>query len=200
MTRRSNLAWLLGALGLISAASATPAAAPAAPVVVYTLDAAKSTLNFGFVQAGAKNTGRFPKFTVNFSFADDNLAASKLDVGIDVSALNSDDQERDDTLRGADLFNIAKFPQAHFTATQISKSAAGYEAAGTLNLRGVTRPQRVSFTLRSANEQGRAVLYMTGKALVKRLDFGVGQGDWKSTEWIDNDVNITFNLRLIPQG
>jgi len=197
MTRRSNLAWLLGALGLVSAASATLAAAP---VPVYTLDAAKSTLNFGFVQAGAKNTGHFPKFSVNFSFADDTLAAAKLDVSIDVSALNTDDQERDDTLRGADLFNIAKFPQAHFTATQISKSAGGYEAAGTLSLRGVTRPQRVSFTLRSANEQGRAVLYMTGKTLVKRLDFGIGQGDWKSTEWIDNDVNITFNLRLIPAG
>jgi polyisoprenoid-binding protein YceI len=200
MIRRSNLAWLLGALGLVSAAGATFAAAPVGPVAVYTLDAAKSTLNFGFVQAGAKNTGHFPKFTVNFSFADDNLAASKLDVSIDVSALNTDDQERDDTLRGADLFNIAKFPQAHFTATQISKSAGGYEAAGKLSLRGVTGPQRVSFTLRSANEQGRAVLYMTGKTLVKRLDFGVGQGDWKSTEWIDNDVNITFNLRLIPSG
>ena len=194
MTRRSHLAWLLGALGLASAPLA------AAPLAVYTLDAAKSTLNFGFVQAGAKNTGRFPKFTVNFSFADDNLAASKLDVGIDVSALNTDDQERDDTLRGGDLFNIAKFPQAHFTATQISKSAGGYEAAGTLSLRGVTRPQRVSFTLRSATEQGRAVVYMTGKTLIKRLDFGVGQGDWKSTEWVDNEVMVTFNLRLIAAG
>ena len=47
-----------------------------------------------------------------------------------------------------------------------------------------------------ANEQGRAVLYMTGKTLVKRLDFGVGQGDWKSTEWVGNDVGVTFALRL----
>jgi hypothetical protein len=32
---------------------------------------------------------------------------------------------------------------------------------------------------------------------VKRLDFGVGQGDWKSTEWVGNDVTVTFNLRLV---
>jgi hypothetical protein len=38
---------------------------------------------------------------------------------------------------------------------------------------------------------------MTGKSLVKRLDFGVGQGDWKSTEWVGADVTVTFNLRLI---
>ena len=196
MTRQSSLARLLPMLTMLIAASAAVAAAP---VPTYTLDAAKSTLEFGFVQAGAKNKGKFPKFTVNFGFADDNLAASKLDVTINIPTLDTDDQERDDTLRGADLFDAAKFPQAHFTATQITKTAAGgYEAAGTFVLRGVTRLQRVSFTLRAATEQGRGVIYMTGKTLVKRLDFGVGQGDWKSTEWIDNDVNITFNLRLLP--
>jgi len=41
---------------------------------------------------------------------------------------------------------------------------------------------------------------MTGKTLIKRLDFGVGQGDWKSTEWVDNEVMVTFNLRLIAAG
>jgi polyisoprenoid-binding protein YceI len=196
MTRQSSLARLLPMLTMLIAASAAVAAAP---VPTYTLDAAKSTLEFGFVQAGAKNKGKFPKFTVNFGFADDNLAASKLDVTINIPTLDTDDKERDDTLRGADLFDAAKFPQAHFTATQITKTAAGgYEAAGTFALRGVTRPQRVSFILRAVTEQGRGVIYMTGKTLVKRLDFGVGQGDWKSTEWIDNEVNITFNLRLLP--
>jgi len=196
MTRQSSLARLLPMLTMLIAASAAVAAAP---VPTYTLDAAKSTLEFGFVQAGAKNKGKFPKFTVNFGFADDNLAASKLEVTINIPTLDTDDKERDDTLRGADLFDAAKFPQAHFTATQITKTAAGgYEAAGTFALRDVTRPQRVSFILRAATEQGRGVIYMTGKTLVKRLDFGVGQGDWKSTEWIDNEVNITFNLRLLP--
>ena len=38
---------------------------------------------------------------------------------------------------------------------------------------------------------------MTGKTLIKRLDYGVGQGDWKSTEWVGNEVNVTFNLRLM---
>jgi polyisoprenoid-binding protein YceI len=193
MTRRTRLAWPLAVLTMLLAAGAT-----AAPPPTFTLDTAKSTLEFAFVQAGAQNKGRFAKFSVNFSFADDSLAASRLDVTVDVAALDTADQERDDTLKGADLFDVAKFPQAHFAATQITKSAAGgYEAAGTLTLRGVTRPQRVAFTLRSATEQGRHVLYMTGKTLIKRLDFGVGQGDWKSTEWVGNEVNVTFNLRLI---
>jgi polyisoprenoid-binding protein YceI len=193
MIRRFTLAQYLAVLLLLACASA----ATAAPVV-YSVDAAKSALEFEFVQAGAKNKGRFPKLSLNFSFADDSVAASRLDVTLDLAALDTGDKERDDTLRDADLFNVAKFPQAHFAATQISKTTAGgYEAAGNFTLRGITRPLRVPFTLRSATEQGRQVLYMTGKTLVKRLDFGVGQGDWKSTEWVGNDVNITFNLRLV---
>jgi polyisoprenoid-binding protein YceI len=175
------------------AGMATAGAADSPPV--YTLDPSKSTLEFGFVQAGAKNTGRFAKFTVSFAFADNN-PASKLDVSIDMAALDTGDQERDDTLKDTDLFAVKKFPQAHYAATQFTKSAAGYGAAGSLLLRGVTRPQPIEFTLRTATEQGRRVLYMAGKSLVKRLDYGVGQGDWKSTEWVGSDVTVTFNLRL----
>jgi len=191
MKRRFKSARHLAVLLIVACASAN-----AAPVG-YSVDAAKSMLEFGFVQAGAQNKGRFPKLVVSFSFADDSLPASKLDVTLDLVALDTGDKERDDTLRDTDLFNVAKFPQAHFTATQINKTAAGYEAAGNFTLRGVTRPLRVAFSLKNATEQGRQVLYMTGKTLVKRLDFGVGQGDWKSTEWVGNDVNITFNLRLL---
>jgi polyisoprenoid-binding protein YceI len=187
---RAPLPVVLLLLGFAGAASAAP--------IVYSVDAAKSMLEFEFVQAGAKNKGRFPKLSVNFSFADDSLSASRLDVTLDLAALDTGDKERDDTLRDADLFNVVKFPQAHFAANAISKTAGGgYEAAGSFTLRGVTRALRVPFTLKSATEQGRPVLYMTGRTLVKRLDFGVGQGDWKSTEWVGNDVNISFTLRLV---
>ena len=193
MTRRSTIAQHLAVLLMLICASAA-SAAPA----LYSVDAAKSALEFEFVQAGAQSKGRFPKLAVNFNFDADNLTASRLDVTIDLAALDTGDKERDDTLRDVDLFNVAKFPQARFAATQITKTAAGgYEAAGSFLLRGVTRALRVPLTLRSATEQGRRVLYMTGKTLIRRLDFGVGQGDWKSTEWVGNDVNITFNLRLV---
>jgi polyisoprenoid-binding protein YceI len=178
---------------LMLAGASTASAAPG----VYSVDAAKSVLEFEFVQAGAKNKGRFPKLAVNFNYDPASLAATHLDVVIDLPALDTGDKERDDTLRDTDLFDVAKFPQARFTASEIVKTAGGYEAAGTFTLRGVTRPLRVPFTVRSAAEQGRSVLYMSGKTLIKRLDFGVGQGDWKSTEWVGPAVNITFTLRLV---
>ena len=163
----------------------------------FASDPAKSTLQFSFVQAGATNTGKFAKFPVALDAAADGSAASKLDVTVDMTTMDSGDKDRDDTLRGPDLFSVAKFPQAQFTATQITKTATGFDALGKLTIRGVTRDQHVLFTLRVANEQGHAVSYLTGKTVVHRLDFGVGQGDWKSTEWVGNDVTVSYNVRLV---
>jgi polyisoprenoid-binding protein YceI len=147
------------------------------------------------VQAGAQNKGTFKKYTVTLDVAGDK--AEKLDVVIDMTSLDTGDKERDDTLRGADLFNVAKNPQARFTSAQITKTAAGYDAVGKLTLRGVSKDVHVPFTLRMATEQGKSVGYLEGKTTVKRLDFGVGQGDWKSTEWVGNDVGISYSVRLV---
>ena len=40
---------------------------------------------------------------------------------------------------------------------------------------------------------------LVGTAKLKRLDFGVGQGDWKSTEWVGDNVNVAFSLVLRPK-
>jgi polyisoprenoid-binding protein YceI len=194
-------AWVatLVALFVAAAEPAGPAcAADAAAPTHYTLDQAKSTLEFQFEQAGAQNKGKFTKLAVTLDLSPDNPAGNKLDVVVEMSSLDTGDKERDDTLKGADLFSVAKFPQAHFTSTQITKTANGYDAAGKLTIRGVTRDIHVPFSFRTADEQGRPAGYLQGRTTIKRLDFGVGQGDWKSTEWVGNDVSVLYSLRLAP--
>jgi polyisoprenoid-binding protein YceI len=192
------LTLLAAVLGVARAAA--PAAAPAAPAqpppVHYTLDPAKSSLEFTFLQAGAKNTGRFPRFTVGLDYPGADPAGGRLDVTVEVAALQTGDKDRDDTLRSEDLFAVTKYPQAHFSATRIVKTATGFDAEGPLTIRGVTRDTHVPFTFREASEGGATVGYMAGKTIVRRLDFGVGQGDWKATDQAGNEVTVSFNLRL----
>lgn len=168
-----------------------------AAVTHYSVDPAKSSLEFSFVQAGAQNKGKFTKFPVALDASADGATATRLDVTVEMTTFDTDDKERNDTLRGPDLFDVAKFPQAHFIATQITKTATGFDAVGKLTLRGVTRDQHVAFTLRTTKEQGHSVAYLAGKATVHRLDFGVGQGEWKSTEWVGNDVTVSYSVRLV---
>ena len=40
---------------------------------------------------------------------------------------------------------------------------------------------------------------LTGKATVKRLDFGVGGGDWADTSTIPNEVAISTKVILKPK-
>ena len=194
---RSAAARAASAVSLTVTLLAGGARAADAPVVThYVLDPAKSSLEYTFTQAGAQNKGRFKRFPVTFDFAAENLAASRLEVTLEISSLDTGDQERDDTLRSDDLFAAAKFPQAHFVATQFNKTATGYEAIGKLTIRGVTHDAHVPFTFRTASENGTAVGYMSGKTTVRRLDYGVGQGDWKATDQVGNDVGVSFALRL----
>jgi polyisoprenoid-binding protein YceI len=185
-----------------AAAAAPPAAAPTpgAPSAArhYSLDPAKSTLEFTFLQAGAKNTGRFPRFQVSLDFSGADPQGGRLEVTVEVAALDSGDKDRDETLRSEELFAVAKYPQARFSATHIVKTASGFDAEGALTIRGVTRDTHVPFTFREATEGGAGVGYMVGKTVVRRLDFGVGQGEWKATDQAGNEVTVSFNLRLMP--
>src|ERR1700736_2557317 len=146
--------WLLATAAMCLAARATGAAGEAASPVHYVLDQAKSTLEFTFMQAGAQNKGKFTRFPVTFDFPPESPAGGHLEVTVEMGSLDTGDKERDDTLRTPDLFSVAKFPQARFSATQITKTS------------------------------------------VRRLDFGVGQGDWKATDQVGNEVGVAFALRL----
>ena len=169
--------------------------------VKYTLEPTTSLLRFGFEQAGANNTGRFGKYTADVTFAIDNLAASKIDVSIDIASLDTGDKERDDTLKSADLFDPAKFPKARFVSSKISSTGAGrFEAQGKLTIRNVTKDIKLPITFQTKDEKGKQMGFLTGRYTLKRLEYGVGQGDWKSTEWVKDDVLVTFSLKLAPTG
>ena len=185
--RQSNPQALVAA-ALFLAANAF-AATPA-----YVSDATRSQLEFSGLQAGAAFKGVFKKFTVNAQFDPAQLAASRLDVQIDVNSLDSQDADRDKTMRSAEFFDVAKNPSAHYVTRSITKSAKGYSALGTLTLRGVSRDVPLTFQFTPAT--GGATL--VGDAALKRLDFGVGQGEWKSTEWVGDEVKIHFSVSLKP--
>lgn len=181
---------------LLLAAAPAFAAAPTA----WTADPAKSTLEFQFIQAGAKTTGRFSKFIANVDFDPANPAAGKIDVAIDMGSADTRDKERDDTLKTRELFDTSSFLRSTYVATQIAPKGNGFEAKGRLTLRGVSKDVPITFTFEPGTEAGAPVATMKGTATIQRLAFGVGQGEWKSTEWISDDVQVLFNLRLQPRA
>jgi polyisoprenoid-binding protein YceI len=182
---------------LVAGTAALAANSAAAPPPLFTADPARSTLQFSFRQAGAISTGRFGRFTTGFRFDAGNLAASSLAVTVDLATLDTRDKERDELLRGADLFLVARFPSASFQSTALSRRKDGnYEALGKLTIRGISRQLRLPLAIQLTRRADLTTMSLRGTTVIRRLDFGVGQGDWKSTEWVDNDVTVRFDVLL----
>jgi polyisoprenoid-binding protein YceI len=174
-------------------AAATAAAADSA--ASFTADAAQSRLEFVGVQTGAEFKGVFHKFTGSVEFAPDALASSRIDVQIDMNSVDSLDKDRDATIRGKDVFDVAQNPTAHYITKTITKTAAGFAAVGALTMHGVTKDVPIEFQFAPAGGGAK----LSGSTKLNRLDFGVGQGDWKSTETVGDAVKINFSLVLKPK-
>jgi polyisoprenoid-binding protein YceI len=188
MMRRSALSVRTALALLLPVAMGMAAAAPAS----YTADPAASHLDFTGVQAGAEFKGTFHKFTAAVDFAPDAVTESHIDVQIDMNSIDTKDNDRDKTIRGPDIFDVAHFPTAHYVTRSVTKTATGYTAVGALTLHGVTKDVPINFQFVSSG----ATTKLDGTASLKRLEFGVGQGDWKSTEWIADAVKVSFSLAL----
>lgn len=177
---------------LLALALAVPSIASAAS---YTVQPATSTLGFAGTFQGAGFNGSFARWTAAISYDAAHLATSTFDVSVDLASAKTGDKDRDTALPGVDFFNIAKFPQAHFVTTAFRQSGAQVLADGNLTLHGVTRPLTLTVTFKPQGNA--AVLDVAGT--VKRLDFGVGGGDYADTSVIAADVKITAHLQLVAK-
>jgi polyisoprenoid-binding protein YceI len=167
----------------------------AAPVLAKTwqVDAAHSTLTFTNTYQNVEYTGQFRRFNANITYDPNDLAHAKFDVGVDIASLDTQNSERDHTALGADFFDASKFPQAHFVTTAFRKAADGKVIAdGTLTLHGVSKP--VSLAVAFATRGDTATLDVT--AQLKRLDFGIGTGQWADPSMIGDGVTVRGHLTL----
>jgi len=179
-------------LSVLALALALPLAASAADYKV----GPGSTLGFSGKFQGQQFDGTFGKFDAAISYDAANLAASRFDVTVDTSTAKTGDGDRDNALPGSDFFDTKKFATAHYVTTGFSKDAKGdIIANGNLTLHGVTKPMALKVVF-SPNAGG-ARLSVTGT--LKRLDFGVGSGEYKDTSTIADEVLVNGSLNLLPK-
>ena len=88
-------------------------------------------------------------------------------------------------------FNAAQFPKASFTSTAMKSSGPGkLEVTGNLTIKGKTVV--ASFPLNIKTE-GKSISF-EGSLPIKRLAFNIGEGEWKDTDMIADDVVIKFKV------
>lgn len=181
------------------AEATTPAAEAAVPVepdkalkdpVAWAV-AKSSTLGFSATWAGDSIEGQFKRWTADILFSPEALDRSKLTVSIDMSSAATGDDQRDSSLPSDDFFATAAHPKATFTASKFRKTGEGrFVADGTLDLRGVKKPVSLPFSLKIDGDTATA----RGVTTLDRTAFGVGQGEWASTDQIGGKVKVSFAI------
>jgi polyisoprenoid-binding protein YceI len=174
-------------LPLLLALAALPSAATASHYAAQ----AGSRLTFTASFEGEPFTGRFDKFDAAIRFDPKNLADSRFDVRIPLASARTDNDERDEALRGPDFFDATGKPEARYEATHFVKLKDGrYRADGTLTLRGIRKPVPLVFSIGTG-----ANPVLVGEATVSRSAFGVGKGEFADLDLIPDKV--TVNTRLV---
>jgi cytochrome b561/polyisoprenoid-binding protein YceI len=153
--------------------------------------AKSSTLGFTATWAGDSIEGQFKRWTADILFSPDALDRSKLTVSIDMGSAATGDDQRDSSLPSGDFFDTASHPKAVFTASKFRKTGEGkFVADGTLDLRGVKKPVSLPFSLKIDGDTATA----RGVTTLDRTAFGVGQGEWASTDQIGGKVKVSFAI------
>ena len=153
-----------------------------------------SSLVFAGSYQGQVFTGRFPGFNTRLSFDPAQLANAKLDVTIPLATATTANADYDEQMRGDAFFDAGRFAQAHYVATKFRALGGNrYAADGMLTLHGVSKPVTLTFTWTAGAQP-----VLSGKATVKRLEFGVGGGDWADTSLIPDAIAVSAKVVFKP--
>ena len=177
---RSNLSVTIAAALAVSA-GAGAAAGPALDTVksgTYKVESNHTQVGFSLSHFGFTSySGLFSGATGSLKLDPVHPAASKLDVTIPVDSILTTVPKLTDELKSDKWFDVAKFPQAIFTSTNVTLGSGGEATiTGTLTLHGITKPVVLHAHLVGAGVNPLDKMYTIGfqaSGTIRRSDFGV---------------------------
>lgn len=182
-------------------ALALPAIASAA---TWTIDPDHTNIGFKVRHLMVSNVkGSFEKHTGSVDINDKDITKSKVEVAIDTSSINTSVQKRDEHLRSADFFDVAKFPTMTFVSKKVARAGKDkLKVTGDLTLHGVTKevvldvegPSRESKDPWGVIRRG-----ATASTKINRKDFGLVWNKALETGGVavGEEVLITLEIEMI---
>jgi len=132
---------------------------------------------------GGDPSGEFTDLKGTIQFDEKDLAGSKFDMTIDVASINTGNGMKNTHAKSPNWFDAEKYPTIAFTSSAITKTAAGYEAAGTLEMHGMKKDVTIPFTFVDNT--------FSGSIEVNRMDFNLDDGKHpKMLPSLKVDINV----------
>jgi len=136
--------------------------------------------------------GRFTQVNGTILIDDADMTKSSVNAVITTSSITTDNERRDNHLKSADFFEVAKYPEITFKSTKVEKTSDGYAATGLLTIKDVSKEVHLPFTLAKGEARGKAILGVETATQINRLDYHVNYDTTGTT--VSKDVKIEINL------
>lgn len=140
----------------------------------WTIDTVHSAVNFSVKHLMvSKVRGTFDTFSGTITIAEDGTPSVQAEI--DVTSINTKNEQRDGHIRSADFFDADKFPKATFVSTGVAAKGDDYVLTGDFTLKGVTKPVELALEFNGVNPgmgQG-PVAGFEATTVLNRKDFGI---------------------------
>lgn len=165
---------------------------------VYELDSDHAYITFSYSHMGLSHPiVHFAEFGASLTLDGRDMAMSRVSAQVDASSVATGVEALDDTLRGADCFDVASHPEIRFDSTAFEElSAHTGKLSGELTVAGKTRPVVLDVTINSA-----AMNRMTRKEMIgfsaagtlKRSEFGLTAYE----ELVGDELRLELQLEFV---
>lgn len=169
-----------------------------AEVETYTLEKPHTQILFFVDHLGfSKSSGRFLDFDGKISFDREKPENSFTDVTIKTSSIEMNDLKWNEHLKGADFFNVEKFPEMVFKSTAMEITGENLGAmTGDLTILGVTKPVVLDVTFNKCDKHpfgGKYVCGFSAASSIVRSDWGMNYG----LPMVSDEVELRIEVEAI---
>jgi len=145
--------------------------------------------------------GRFKDFASSIHYDASDVTKSTVEFTAKVESIDTGVGGRDNHLRSADFFDVAKFPEMTFKSTKVEKKGKGYVMHGDFTLKGVTKPISFPFNVLGAvkDNRGNVRFGVAAETKINRRDYGITWGAKMANGGLNvaDEVNIELQLEAV---
>ena len=169
----------------------------------WQLDPPHSAAQFAVRHMGISTVrGSFTKLSGTIQYDSADPTKSSIDATIDATSVDSRVDMRDNDLRSAKFFDVAKYPTITFKSKRVEPAGTGkLKVTGDLTMHGVTKEVVLDVDGPSQaikDPRGNSHMGASATATINRRDFGVGN---IPSAMVGDDIAITLDLELVkPSG
>ncbi len=171
----------------------------------WAIDPAHSEIGFKVKHMMFTNvSGKLQSFEAAIESEGEAFETTTIRFTANVESINTNDEGRDKHLKGADFFDVEKFPRLSFVSTGLKKiSDDKYRLSGDLTIKDTTRPVDLdveySGLLKDPWGNTRVAAVVNGK--INRKDFGLTWNAALETGGVlvGEEVKLIAEVQLIKQ-